>query len=93
MRDIWRFQEKKVKLIDRHNRKLIVTVELYERLIKIKGFVKIYLGVVYVWTARALKIAYVRLGKNVFMKVAGAMKLGIEAFRLAVMLAEGEIAR
>ncbi|MBW2121955.1 MAG: hypothetical protein JRH07_08925 [Deltaproteobacteria bacterium] len=91
LNDIWRYQRKMVRLVDRHGRTLTVTPGLYRRLLKVKGFVKVYVGIVYEWTAKALKVAYLRLGKGLFMKLAGAMKLGEKAFRLAVMLAEGDV--
>jgi len=89
--DIWRYQEKWVRFVDKYGRTLTVRPALYERLTRIKGFVKVYLGVIYLWTAKALKVAYARLGRHLFMKFAGAMRLGQEAFRLAVMLAEGTV--
>lgn len=78
--------EKKVRFVDRYNRTLTVPVELYLRLLNVRGFVKYFIEVVYFWTKEGLINLIRQLGIRRFIKEAGSNKYGKFAFRLAIRL-------
>lgn len=78
--------EKKVRFVDRYNRTLTVPVALYLRLLNVRGFVKYFIDVVYVWTKEGLINLVRRLGIRRFIKEAGSNRYGKFARKLAIRL-------
>jgi len=88
MRKYWGYEIKLAKFEDKDGKQWKVTVKIYQNALKIKGFVKSFLGIIHEWTRRTLNYLLQELGAKEFTKRAGSMEFGEIGFVFVVELAE-----
>jgi len=84
----WGYEIKLAKFEDKNGKQWKVTLKIYQSSLKIRGFVKAFLGIVHEWTRRTLNYLMEEIGVKEFTKRAGSLEFGEIGFVYVVELAE-----